>query len=166
MPDDNVALAVLRGARPVNLRFRPQGAATMQRHAAYMLPSGHPGAHRLEQLHAGGYLDSRQYANACAVLALWVATGKSGVAVSDCEPRVRQTGAGDVDRETAYDQWLKLLAWHAGSAKVDFDHVLQVVRCEVIEPRDHRYVFDRAKRGLARLDWLAARWDGEVWRAE
>jgi hypothetical protein len=158
--------ATMRGAAPVNLRFRAPGASTTQRHAAHRIPADHPGAHRLDQLHAGGHLDGRLYANACAVLALWVASGWAGVPVSDYQPRERATGDGDIDQQTAKDRWLALLARHHGAAKVDFEHALQVIRCEVIPEKDTHYCFMRACRALARLDWLPAEWDGEQWRSE
>jgi hypothetical protein len=158
MPDDMSKWALFRGARPTTIRFRPDGAATTQRHATFRLPDDHPGAHRLEQLHAGGHLDGRLYANACAVLALWVASGLGASAVADYQPRVRQTGAGDVNRETAEDELRDLIE----SGGVDFQAVLMLIRPDAMGP----YMFGRALRGLSRLDWLAARWDGECWRDE
>jgi len=94
MPDDHSQWAILRGARPVTLRFRPPGAATTQRHAAHRIPPDHPGAHRLDQLHAAGLLDARLYANACALLALWIESGLGASAVADYQPRERSTGGG------------------------------------------------------------------------
>lgn len=158
MPDDMTAWAVFRGAKPVNLRFRPEGASTTQRHAAHRIPADHPGAHRLDQLHAGGYLDGRQYANACAVLALWVSSGLGASAVADYQPRTRATGAGDIDRETAEDELRALIE----SGGVDIQAVLMLIRPDPMGA----YMWTRALRGLARLDWLAARWDGEMWRDE
>jgi hypothetical protein len=148
----------MRGAKAVNLRFRTEGATTMQRHAAFMLPPDHPGAHRLEQLHAGGHLDSRQYANACAVLALWIASGLGASAVANYEPREKATGMGDIEQQTAEDE-LRALIDKGG---VDVQAVLMLIRPDAMGA----YMWGRALRGLNGLDWLAARWDGEVWRAE
>jgi hypothetical protein len=158
--------ATTRGAAPINLRFRPDGAAVTQRHAAWRIPADHPGAHRLDQLHAGGHLDARLYANACAVLAIWCATGWAGVPVSDFQPRERATGDGDVDQQTAKDKWLALLARYTGAAKVDLEMALMVIRCEAIPSGDMVYTFGRACRALDRLDWLTAEWDGEMLRHE
>ena len=166
MPDDNATWAQFRGARKVTLQFRAPGAAVTQRHAAWLIPADHPGAHRLDQLHARGYLDGRQYANAAAVLALWCATGWAGVPVSDYQPRERSTGDGDAGQQTAQDKWLALLARYESAAKVDLEMALMLVRCEFIPSEDARYCLDRACRALDRLDWLAAEWDGEMLRHE
>ena len=157
MPDDHSAWAPLRGARPVTVRFRPPGAATTQRHAAWRIPDDHPGAHRLEQLHAAGLLDSRLYANACAVLALWLASGlgrSTGVARYGESRKGRQNG----EERGPEDDIRDLIE----SGDVDFQAVLMLVRPDLMGP----YMFNRAKRGLARLDHLQARWDGEMVRAE
>jgi hypothetical protein len=157
MPDDHSQWAILRGARPVTLRFRPPGAATTLRHAAHRIPADHPGAHRLDQLHAAHLLDERLYANACAVLALWLASGlgkSSGVAKYGEARRGRQNG---VERGPE-DEIRDLIE----SGDVDFQAVLMLVRPDLMGP----YMFTRAKRGLARLDHLTARWDGEMLRSE
>lgn len=161
MPDDQhdiTAAMRQRGAVPVTIRFRPEGAATAQRHAAYRLPAEHPEMHRLDQLHAGGHLDARLYGNACAVWQLWQASGlgkSEGIAtwLRTC----RTSGDGDADRYTAEDE-LRHLIRNA----VNFEAVLMLVRGDDIGP----YMFSRAKRGLDKLDALAARWDGEMWRDE
>lgn len=155
MPDDIAQWALLRGARPTTLRFRPEGAATTQRHAAWRIPADHPGAHRLDQLHAGGHLDARLYANACAVLAIWLASGlgrSCGVARYGQTAKGRATG---VERGPEDD-----LRDLIESGDVDFQAVLMLVRGDLIGP----YMFGRARRGLARLDYLTERWDGEMAR--
>ena len=157
MPDEHSTWTKLRGAVPVVVRFRPEGAATTQRHAAYRIPADHPGAHRLDQLHEGGHLDERLYANACAVLALWLASGlgrSSGVAKYGAARRGRQNG---VERGPEDD-----LRDLIESGDVDFQAVLMLVRGDLIGP----YMFGRARRGLSRLDHLTARWDGQMVRAE
>jgi hypothetical protein len=161
MPDDTHDLAAAmrqRGAEPVTVRFRPPGASTTQRHAAYRLPPEHPEMHRLDQLHAGGHLDARLYANACAVWQLWQASGlgkSEGIAtwLRTC----RTTGDGRLDEPTAEDELRHLIR-----NGVDFEAVLMLVRGDDMAT----YMFGRAKRGLDKLDMLAARWDGEMWRDE
>jgi hypothetical protein len=167
MPDNNHDLAAAmreRGAEPVTLRFRPDGASTAQRHAAYRLPPDHPEMHRLDQLHAARHLDARLYTNACAVWHLWQASGlgkSEGIAtwLRTC----RTSGAGDADRTTAEDE-LRYLIRNA----VDFEAVLMLVRGDSMGNDDTStaLLFGRAKRGLDKLDALAARWDGEMWRDE
>jgi hypothetical protein len=163
MPDDMAQWAQARGAQPVTLRFRPEGASTTQRHATWRIPADDPRAHRLEQLHAGGHLDGRLYANACAVLALWIASGLGASAVADYQRREKATGAGDVDRETAEDVLRRLIEGGTGTEQVDFQGVIMLIRGDVFHGG---YMFTRAKRALRRLDWLAAKWDGECWRDE
>lgn len=158
MPDDIKSFMETRGAEPVTIRFRPAGASTTQRHAAYRLPPEHPEMHRLDQLHAGGHLDARLYANACAVWQLWQASGlgkSEGIAtwLRTC----RTTGDGRLDEPTAEDE-LRHLIRNA----VDFEAVLMLVRGDDMAT----YMFSRAKRGLDKLDALTARWDGEMWRDE
>ena len=157
MPDDIAQWAQFRGARPTTLRFRPDGAATTQRHAAWRIPADHPGAHRLDQLHAGGHLDGRLYANACAVLAIWIASGlgkSSGVGKYGRARTGRQAG----EERGPEDDLRDLIE----SGEVDFQAVLMLVRGDLIGP----YMFGRARRGLARLDYLTERWDGEMVRGE
>ncbi len=159
MPDDMTAWAQFRGARPCTIRFRAPGTATTQRHAAYRLPADHPAAHRLDQLHAAGLLDARLYTNACALLALWLASGLGASAVADYMPRERSSGLGDVEQQTAEDEMRRLMA----SGDVDTQAALMLVRGDVFAGP---YMFGRACRALAKMDGLAARWDGEPWREE
>lgn len=145
-------------AKAVTIRAQLTGQRTA-RHAAYRIPPEHPAAHRLDQLHAGGHLDARLYANACAVMAIYHDSklGKSeGVAtwLRTC----RTSGDGDMDRQTAEDVIRDMI--EAGG--VDFQAVLMVIRGDVVLP----YMWARALRSLDKLDWLPARYDGERWRAE
>jgi hypothetical protein len=149
----------MRGAEPVTVRFRPPGAAMTQRHATWRIPADHPGAHRLEQLHVKAFLDSRLYANACALLALWIESGLGASAVADYQPRERSTGSGDAERETAEDEMRRLMAIGC----VDTHAAIMLVRGDVF---GGDYMFRRACRALARLDHLAARRDGEPWPNE
>jgi len=155
----------MRGAEPVTIRMRPPGAATSQRHAAHRIPADHPGAHRLDQLHSGRHfsdapnINARLYANACALLALWIDSGFGASAVADYQPRERSTGGGDPDEQTAKDEMHRL--WESGC--VDTHAAIMLVRGDLFEGD---YMFRRACRALARLDHLAARRDGEPWPGE
>jgi hypothetical protein len=157
MPDDNATWAQFRGARPTTIRFRPDGASTTQRHAAWRIPADHPGAHRLDQLHAGDHLDARLYANACAVLAIWLASGLGKSAGVGKYGRARTGRQNGVERGPEDD-----LRDLIESGDVDFQAVLMLVRGDLIGP----YMFGRAKRGLARLDHITARYDGQMWPEE
>lgn len=159
MPDDVNTWAKARGAEPVTIRFRADGASTLQRHAAYRLPDDHPEANRLEQLHAGRHIDARLYANACAALRLYHDSGlgrSEGVAtwLRTC----RTSGDGDLDYQTARD----VLHDAMRTGGVDFQAVLMLVRGDVLRP----YMWTRCLAGLDRLDWLAGRYDGECWAAD
>lgn len=157
MPDDMAQWAQARGAQPVTIRFRPDGANTTQRHATWRIPSDHAGAHRLDQLHAGGHLDARLYANACAVLAIWLASGlgrSTGVARYGRSAPGRSGGTARGPEDDLRDL--------IESGDVDFQAVLMLVRGDLIGP----YMFVRARRGLARLDHITARYDGEMWTDE
>jgi hypothetical protein len=149
--------ATMRGAEPTTLTFRAPGAAMAQRHAAWRIPADHPGAHRLDQLRAADLLDERHYANACAVLAIWIASGlgkSSGVGKYGRARTGRQGG----EERGPEDDLRDLIE----SGEVDFQAVLMLVRGDLIGP----YMFNRAKRGLARLDHITAKWDGEMVRGE
>lgn len=157
MSDDMSQWATDRGAKPVTIRAA-LGTDRTTRHAAYRLPAEHPKAARLDQLHAGGHLDARLYANACAVWQLWRASGlgkSEGIAtwLRTC----RTTGDGRIDEPTAEDELRHLIR-----NGVDFEAVLMLVRGDPMAA----YMFSRALRGLDKLDALAARWDGEMWRDE
>ncbi len=159
MPDDIAQWAQLRGAQPVTIRFRPDGANTTQRHATWRLPDDHPDACRLEQLYSGRHIDARQYANACAAMRLYHDSGlgrSEGVAtwLRTC----RTSGDGDIDHATAKD----ILNGLIRSGGVEFQAVLMLVRGDVLLP----YMWSRCLAGLDRLDWLPGRYDGEQWRAE
>jgi hypothetical protein len=149
----------MRGAEPATIRMRPPGAATSQRQATWRIPPDHPAAHRLEQLYAGGHLDSRLYANACALLSLWIDSGLGASAVADYQPRERSTGGGDIEQQTAEDEMRRLME----SGCVDTHGAIMLVRGDVF---GGDYMFHRACRALARLDHLAARRDGEPWPGE
>lgn len=161
MPDDIKPLAEwmeFRRAKPVAIRAS-LGGERMQRHAAYRIPMDDPDAERLDQLHAGGHLDSRLYANACAAFRLYHDSGlgrSEGVAtwLRTC----RTSGDGDLNHQTARDVIHDLIR----TGGVEFQAVLMVVRGDVVLP----YMWSRALRGLDSLDWLPARYDGETWRAE
>jgi hypothetical protein len=106
--------ATMRGAEPSTCVSPPMARATTQRHAAHRIPADHPGAHRLEQLHAGGISESpahngRLYANACALLAMWIESGLGASAVADYQPRERPR-AGDIEQQTAEDEMRRLMA--------------------------------------------------------
>jgi hypothetical protein len=149
--------ATQRGAMPTTLTFRAPGASMSQRHAAWRIPAEHPGAHRLDQLRAADLLDERLYANACAVLAIWIASGlgkSSGVGKYGRARTGRQSG----EERGPEDDLRDLIE----SGEVDFQAVLMLVRGDMIGP----YMFDRAKRGLGKLDHITARWDGEMVRGE
>jgi hypothetical protein len=160
MPDDthNLADAMrARGAEPVTIRAA-LGSERTARHAAYRLPPDHPSMARLDQLHAGGHIDGRIYANACAVWRLWHASGlgrSEGIAtwLRTC----RTTGDGRIDEPTAEDE-MRYLIRNA----IDFEAVLMLVRGDTMGP----YMFRRAVRGLGELDAIAARYDGEMWPDE
>ena len=157
MPDD-MSHAKARGATPDVIRAALAGER-LQRHAVWRVPSDHPEADRLDQLSAGGYLDSRLYANACAALRLWLDSGlgrSHGVAayLRTC----RTSGDGDADQMTAEDVARDLIE----TGGVDIQAVIMLVRGDAMGA----YMWGRALRGLDGLDWLAARYDGERWRGE
>ena len=154
------------------------GSERTARHAAYRIPPDHPAAHRLEQLHAGRHFDppvgddplpdaatrsrvtgERLYANACAVLALYhdSGLGRSG-GVAAYLRTCRTSGDGDLDRQTAEDVLRDIIE----TGGVEFAAVLMLVRGDPMLP----YMWGRCLRGLDKLDWLPARYDGERWRAE
>jgi len=156
MPDDSHDIAAhmrARGAEPVTIRAPLNGERTA-RHAAYRLPP----EHRLDKLYAFGYLDARLYANACAVWRIWDAAGQGkSQGIATWLRTCRTTGEGRIDEPTAEDE-LRYLIRNA----VDFEAVLMLIRGDDMAA----YMFGRAKRGLDRLDALAARYDGEMWPDE
>lgn len=157
MPDDNGQWAQLRGARPVTIRARLGGDERMSRHAAYRLPMDHPEMARLDQLHAGQHLTARQYANACAVMRLYEA---SGLGRSKGVAGYLRTDLGRASGE-AYgpeDEMRDLIS----RGGVGMQAVLMLIRGEAVLP----YMWGRCTAHLDTLDHVAARWDGECWSAE
>lgn len=157
MPDDIAAHMRQRGAEPVTIRMRTDCASTLQRHATWRLPPDHLERDRLDQLHAGGHLDDRLYANACAVWALWhtAGLGRSKGVATWLRRAVGVSGGEDAGPEDE----LRYLIERGG---VGMQAVLMLVRGDNIGP----FMWQRALRHLDTLDALAARWDGECWRAE
>jgi len=153
MPDDQAGWAKLRGAVPVTVRFRPDGAHTVQRHAVHRLPEAHPDAVRIDQLHAARELSPRLYQNACAVMELCHAAGiwRGGVAEWS---RVNMGRAKGV--EAGPEDELRALIRDGG---VGFQAVLMLL--DPARPDVRPYMWSRALAGLARLDGVAARWCGE-----
>lgn len=162
MPDDShdtTAHARQRGAVPVTIRFRPPGAATLTRHAAHRLPPDDPSAPRIDRLYAAREISDREYQNACAVAELCRAAGLSksaGVA-----EWLRVQGSRPGGTEPTPEDELRALIREGG---VDFQAVLMVL--DPAEPPVLPYMWSRARRGLAKLDALAARWDGQRWGEE
>ena len=162
MPDDTNNLAEQmrdRGALPVTLRFRPPGAATAQRHAAYRLPAEHPEASRIDRLYAAREITDREWQNACAVAELCRAAGmfrSQGVA----EWMRTQMGRANGTDACPEDELRELIR----KGGVDFQAVLMLI--DPAEPPVMPYMWSRARRGLAKLDAVAARWDGQRWGEE
>lgn len=159
MPDDMKHLAEQRGAQAVTLRFRPHGANTTQRHAAWRVPLASEDQPRIDRLYAARELTDRQYQNACAVLALCRAAGmfrSQGVAEW---MRLEMGRAGGTD--AGPEDELRHLIRTGG---VEFQGVLMLL--DPAEPPVLPYMWSRALRGLNKLDALAARWDGERWGEE
>ena len=162
MPDDTHNLAEQmrqRGAEPVTLRFRPPGASTAQRHAAYRLPPEHPAALRIDRLYAARQLTEREYQNACAVAELCRAAGmfrSQGVA----EWMRVQMGRAHGEDACPEDELRELIR----KGGVEFQAVLMLLDPE--EPPVMPYMWSRALKGLGKLDGVAARWDGQRWADE
>lgn len=158
MPDDQAQWATFRGAKPVTIRAA-LGAERTARHAAYRLPSEHPEMHRLDQLRAGDHITEREYQNACAVAELCRAAGmfrSQGVAEW---MRMEMGRASGVD--ACPEDELRALIREGG---VEFQAVLMLL--DPAEPAVLPYMWSRARRGLAKLDHIAARWDGRMWGEE
>ncbi len=187
MPDDMRDLAEQRGAKAVTLRFRPHGANTTQRHAAWRVPLADGQQPRIDQIQALQGFDpevpppasedlrdirawerekrraeaegDRLYQNACAVMELCHAAGlfrSKGVA----EWMRIQMGRSNSLDATPEDELRQLIR----DGGVEFQAVLMLIDPE--EPPVLPYMWSRALRGLARLDHVAARWDGERWGEE
>lgn len=154
MTDDQSAHAKERGALPVTVRFRPDGAQAVMRHAVHRLPEAHPDAVRIDQLHAAGALNDRRHQNACAVMELCHAAGlfrSCGVAEWMRTNMGRSNGvdAGPEDE-------LRALIRDGGEG---FGAVLLL-----LDPAKPEVMFARWSQALAaldRLDGVAARWGGE-----
>lgn len=162
MPDDQNSLADqmrARGADPVTIRFRAAGANTLQRHAAYRIPEDHPSAPRIDRLYAAREITDREHQNACAVAELCRAAGmfrSHGVA------EWLRLGMGRASGTDACpEDELRALIRTGG---VDFAAVLLLL--DAAEPPIPTYMLTRARRGLAKLDAVAARWDGRRWGGE
>lgn len=156
MPDDMRDLAEQRGAQAVTLRFRPHGANTTQRHAAWRVPLADGQQPRIDRLYAIRELTPHQYQNACAVMELCHTAGlfrSKGVA----EWMRIQMGRSNSLDATPEDELRQLIR----DGGVEFQAVLMLIDPE--EPPVLPYMWSRALRGLARLDHVAARWDGERW---
>lgn len=154
MPDDQSAHAKERGALPVTVRFRPDGAQAVMRHAAHRLPQAHPDAVRIDQLHAARELSHRRYQNACAVMELCHAAGlfrSQGVAEWMRSNMGRANGV-----DACPEDELRALIREGG---VGFQGVLMLL--DPARPEVRPYMWSRALAGLDRLDGVAARWGGE-----
>jgi hypothetical protein len=159
MPDDQSQWAKARGAEAVTVRFRPPGAATLQRHAAHRIPPDNAAAPRIDRLFAAREISDREYQNACAVAELCRAAGMT--------------------KSVGVAQWLRTIGTHLGGTEptpedelralirtggVDFQAVLMLL--DPSEPPILPYMWSRARRGLGKLDAVAARWDGQRWGEE
>ena len=156
MPDDMAQWAKLRGADAVTIRA--PGGGRMQRHAAWRQPATHDDAPRIDKLYAAREITDREYQNACAVMELCRAAGMTksqGVA----EWLRVQGHVGGTDA-TPEDELRALIR----TGGVDFQAVLMLL--DPAEPPVLPYMWSRARRGLAKLDALAERWDGQRWGEE
>jgi hypothetical protein len=162
MPDDTHDLAAAmrqRGAEPVTIRFRPPGANSTQRHAAYRQAPAHESAPRVDRLYAAREITEREYQNACAVMELCRAAGmfrSQGVA----EWMRIQMGRSNGTDACPEDELRALIR----SGGVEFQAVLMLI--DPTEPPVLPYMWSRARKGLDKLDALAARWDGQRWGEE
>lgn len=160
MPDDQPTAAHMqaRGAVPVTIQARMTDDERLSNHATWRVPDDHPSADRLDQLHAAGFLDKRQHANACSARRMWAESGlgrSQGIAayLRTC----RTTGDGDDDQQTAEDD-LRRLERQGG---VDFQAVIMLVRGDDVRT----YMWGRALKGLERLDWLQGKYPAARWAA-
>jgi len=159
MPDDQSQWAKARGAEAVTVRFRPPGAATLQRHAAHRIPPDNAAAPRIDRLFAAREITDREYQNACAVAELCRAAGmfrSQGVAEWMRINMGRSHGT-----DACPEDELRALIRSGG---VEFQAVLMLLDPE--EPPVLPYMWSRARKGLAKLDAVAARWDGQRWGEE
>ena len=157
MPDDMTQHMKARGAEAVTIRARLADGERLQRHAAWRLPMEHPDSTLIDRLHAGGRLDHRQYANACACARLWADCGQGrsrGVASWLREGQNASMG----ENRTPEDEWRELIRMGG----VGMQAVCMLLRDEDLGP----YMFQRAKDHLDTLDAVTARWEGERWREE
>lgn len=161
MPDDqhNLADAMReRGAEAVTIRVPGEGGR-MSRAAAYRIPPDNPTASRVDRLFAAREITDREYQNACATAELCRAAGmfrSQGIAEW---MRVEMGRANGVD--ACPEDELRALIRAGG---VDFQAVLMLL--DPAEPPVLPYMWSRARRGLAKLDAVAARWDGRRWGDE
>ncbi len=147
-----------RNARAVTIRA-PLGGERMTRAAAWRVPADDPKAPRIDRLYAAREITEREYQNACAVAELCRAAGLTKSQGVDQWLRVHGRGMGGTE-PTPEDE-LRALIRGGG---VDFQAVLMLV--DPHEPPVLPYMWSRARRGLAKLDALAARWDGQRWADE
>jgi hypothetical protein len=159
MPDDMTAQMRERGAEPVTIRFRATGATTLQRHAAHRIPADHESAARIDRLYAAREITDREFQNACAVAELCRAAGLSKSAGVAEWLRVQGSRPGGTE-PTPEDELRALIR----SGGVEFQAVLMLI--DPHEPPVLPYMWSRARRGLAKLDAVAARWDGQRWGEE
>jgi hypothetical protein len=161
MPDDTQNLAEQmrdRGALPVTIRASLGGERTT-RHAAYRLPEYHEQAPRIDRLYAAREITDREWQNACAVLELCRAAGmfrSQGVAEWMRVQMGRSNGTDACPEDELRDLIRK--------GGVEFQAVLMLL--DPAEPPVLPYMWSRARKGLARLDAVAARWDGQRWSEE
>jgi hypothetical protein len=161
MPDDqhNLADAMrARGAEPVTIRAPLEGNS-LRRHAVWRQPETHDAAPRIDRLYAARELTDREYQNACAAMELCRAAGlfkSKGVAEWLRTQRGHDAGLGPTPEDE-----LRALIRTGG---VEFQAVLMLL--DPSEPAVLPYMWSRAQKGLAKLDALAARWDGQRWGEE
>lgn len=159
MPDDIAAHMRARGAEQVTIRARMAEGERLQRHAAWRLPMSHEDMPRLDRLRAAGHLDARRYANACAAQRLWETAGQGRSAgVAAYLRTCRTSGDGDEEQQSAEDDLRRLIA----TGGVGVQAVLMLVRGDEMGP----YMWQRAHDALDDLDWLQARYSGEMWSAD
>lgn len=158
MPDDMTAWAKARGAEPATIRARLEGNG-LRRHAVWRQPEAHESAPRIDRLYAAREITEREYQNACAVAELCRAAGmfrSQGVA----EWMRLQMGRSSGEDACPEDELRDLIR----SGGVEFQAVLMLL--DPAEPPVRPYMWGRARQGLAKLDHVAARWDGQRWGEE
>ena len=141
---------------PITLVMRGEQGG-LQRHATQRLKPDDRDMHVIDRMGASGELDSRLYANACALLDLWSQTAIQSSAVSNYEPRIANS-SGDADVSDHE------VTWHTAMSRLHRHY--QYLLGNLVRGGHPGAFLPNVRTALDYLDYLTADYDGGMWHGD